>query len=82
MGEFGGKEKRVMGTFVLMVGAGIVLESPIWWAGAVLMVLGAAALVWGGIETRPRAPQPDATAPPVGVRSAATLAGREAENPR
>jgi len=68
MSDFAGKEKRVLGTFVLMIGAGIVLESAAWWVGVLLMTVGAAALVWGGLEARPH-----------GVGSTAAIAAGEAE---
>jgi len=68
MSDFAGKEKRVLGTFVLMIGAGIVLESAAWWAGVLLMTVGAVVLVWGGLEARPHR-----------VDSSAVIARSEAE---
>jgi hypothetical protein len=38
---------RVGGFFVFMVGAGLLLESPAAWAGAVLMAAGAVGFAWG-----------------------------------
>ena len=61
MSDLAGKEKRVMGTFVLMVGSGLVLESPVGWIGAVLMTLGIATMLWGSLEGRPETQQPQAT---------------------
>ena len=52
--ELLGKEKRVLGVFVLMLGAGIVLETSVRWLGAVLLLSGAACLVWGALDLRPR----------------------------
>jgi hypothetical protein len=54
MSEYGGKEKRVLGTFVLMIGSGIVLESAVWWPGVILMALGLGTLLWGGLAARPQ----------------------------
>ncbi len=45
--ELAGKAKRVVGTFVLMVGAGIVLESSAGWAGTMIMLVGMALFIWG-----------------------------------
>jgi threonine/homoserine/homoserine lactone efflux protein len=55
MTELAGKAKRVLGTFVLMVGAGIVLDSSAGWAGTVIMLIGVAFLIWGLAEAWPRA---------------------------
>jgi hypothetical protein len=54
-----GKGKRVVGTFLLMLGAGIVLESSWHWSGGALILGGVAALVRGALAARPRtAPEP------------------------
>jgi len=53
--ELAGKAKRVVGIFVLMVGAGIVLDSSATWAGTVIMLIGMAFFVWGVAEAWPRA---------------------------
>jgi hypothetical protein len=45
-----GKAKRVVGTFVLMVGAGLVLDSWAAWPGTVLMLIGIIVFVWGIVE--------------------------------
>ena len=61
--ELAGKAKRVVGIFVLMAGAGIVLDSSAGWAGTVIMLIGIAFFIWGVAEARPRAtvtlPEPD-----------------------
>ena len=61
-----GKAKRVLGFFVAMLGAGIVLDSPAAWIGAVIMLAGVAFFVWGAAEARQRAtatlPEPDSHA--------------------
>ena len=48
-----GKGKRVAGTFLLMLGAGIVLESTIQWIGGTIMLVAVALLVRGLLEARP-----------------------------
>ena len=57
-----GKGKRVAGTFLLMLGAGIVLESSHRWIGGVVLLAGVVAYVRGLLHIRPRtaaaAPQP------------------------
>jgi hypothetical protein len=53
--ELAGKAKRVVGIFVLMVGAGVVLDSSAAWAGTVIMLIGMAFFIWGVAEARPRA---------------------------
>lgn len=66
--DLAGKAKRVVGTFVLMVGAGVVLDSWAAWAGTVFMLIGMIVFVWGIAEawardtvTRPE-PENHATA--------------------
>jgi len=49
-----GKGKRVTGTFLLMLGAGIVLESSLRWTGGMIMFAGAAAFVRGLLDIRPQ----------------------------
>ncbi|MFQ5666039.1 MAG: hypothetical protein ACE5I7_06360 [Candidatus Binatia bacterium] len=60
-----GKAKRVGGTFVLMIGAGIMLDTHAVWVGVPLMVVGATVFGWGmaalgeddaSAETRERPP--------------------------
>jgi hypothetical protein len=53
--ELAGKAKRVVGTFVLMVGAGIVLDSSAGWAGTITMLIGMALFIRGVVEAWPRA---------------------------
>jgi len=48
--DLAGKAKRVVGTFVLMVGAGGVLDSWAAWAGTVFMLIGMIVFVWGIAE--------------------------------
>ena len=55
MSPLAGKGKRVTGTFLLMLGAGIVLESTVPWLGGALMLAGGAALLRGLLAARPRA---------------------------
>jgi len=50
-----GKAKRVVGIFVLMVGAGIVLDSSAGWVGTVLMLIGIVFFIWGVAEAWQRA---------------------------
>jgi protein-S-isoprenylcysteine O-methyltransferase Ste14 len=61
-----GKAKRVVGFFVAMVGAGIVLDSSAGWTGAVIMLAGLALFIWGVAAAKPRAtvtlPEPDSRA--------------------
>jgi hypothetical protein len=49
-----GKGKRVTGTFLLMLGAGVVLESTRRWMGGAIMLAGATAFLRGLLEARPR----------------------------
>ncbi len=49
-----GKAKRVVGVFVFMSGAGIVLDSRAIWVGAAIMLAGVAAFLWGIVHTRVR----------------------------
>jgi hypothetical protein len=48
-----GKVKRVFGIFLLMIGAGVILDSSALWVGATLMSVGLAMLGWGLVEARP-----------------------------
>jgi membrane-bound ClpP family serine protease len=48
-----GKGTRVVGTFLFLLGAGIVLESAHRWMGGTLMLGGIAALVRGALDARP-----------------------------
>ena len=52
MGEPNGKAQRVAGTFVFMIGAGLILDRHALWSGLVVMLIGAAALVWGTVQGR------------------------------
>ncbi len=52
--ELAGKAKRVVGVFVFMSGAGIVLDSRAVWVGAAIMLGGVAAFLWGIADTRVR----------------------------
>lgn len=54
MPDFKGKQRRVLGVFVLMLGAGIVLETSARWLGALVLLSGVAALAWGALDLRPR----------------------------
>ena len=54
MTELAGKGKRVVGTFVLMVGAGVILDSHLFWLGIAIALVGALGLAWGALEARPR----------------------------
>jgi len=56
-----GKGKRVAGTFLLMLGAGIVLESPLQGVGSAILLAGAAFLVRGLLNARPHAAHAPAT---------------------
>jgi len=53
VGDLTGKERRVLGVFILMVGAGIILDSDAVWLGTLGVLAGAALLVWGMIAARP-----------------------------
>jgi hypothetical protein len=48
-----GKLQRVLGTFVYMLGAGIILECSAAWTGAAVMLAGAAAAGWGMLASAP-----------------------------
>jgi len=50
------KGKRVAGVFVLMSGAGLILESSAVTLGAVITVIGTLVFAWGMLEARTRAP--------------------------
>jgi hypothetical protein len=52
--ESAGKAKRVVGTFVFMVGAGIVLDSSAAWPGTVIMLIGMVLFIWGVAAAFPR----------------------------
>ena len=45
--ELADRAKRVVGVFVFMVGAGIVLDSGARWIGTAIMVVGVTAFIWG-----------------------------------
>jgi hypothetical protein len=47
-----GKEKRVIGVFVFMLGAGLFLETRLAWLGTLVMLCGAAVFLWGLIAAR------------------------------
>lgn len=44
-----GKEKRVTGVFVFMLGAGLLLETRAAWLGTLVMLCGATVFLWGMI---------------------------------
>ncbi len=55
-----GKAQRVVGTFVLMIGAGLILDVGLVWGGVPLMLIGGVLFAWGvlrgradGTEVRP-----------------------------
>jgi hypothetical protein len=54
MPDLAGKGKRVVGTFVLMMGAGAIVDAHAMWIGATVMLLGAAAFLQGALEARRR----------------------------
>ena len=45
-----GKGKRVVGTFIVMIGAGMILDAHVLWIGGPVMLAGALLLAWGGVE--------------------------------
>ena len=47
------KARRVAGTFVLMIGAGLILDIRALWIGAPIMAVGAALFAWGFVVPRP-----------------------------
>ena len=53
MRELAGKGKRVIGSFVLMIGAGVILDSHVLWVGVAIMLIGALAFIWGLLAARP-----------------------------
>jgi hypothetical protein len=65
-----GKGKRVMGTFAVMLGAGMILDAQALWIGAPLMLAGALLLAWGGLEIRAAEADTPHTHAEVGVRIA------------
>lgn len=54
--ELAGKAKRVLGMFITMLGSGVILESPAFWAGTLLTLAGLATFIWGLAEARPAMP--------------------------
>jgi hypothetical protein len=58
--DLAGKSQRVIGTFVFMIGAGLVLESHAGWLGTGLMIAGAALVGWGLLAAPPRRVETDA----------------------
>lgn len=52
--ELAGKAKRVVGVFVLMIGAGILLDTHAVWIGLPILAMGVVAFAWGMVETRSR----------------------------
>ena len=55
-----GKEKRVLGVFVLMLGAGLVLETSARWLGGLVLLSGVAVFMWGAIGLRRERARPEA----------------------
>jgi hypothetical protein len=49
-----GKGKRVTGVFILMIGAGLILESSAVRLGSLITLIGTVTFVWGLIEARTR----------------------------
>ena len=54
------KEKRVVGVFVFMLGAGFVIDRQAFGAGALAMLLGAAVFTWGVLLQRQGAAKAEA----------------------
>jgi len=52
--ELARKAKRAIGTFLLLLGAGLILDARAVWLGVPLALLGAALFGWGVVELRPR----------------------------
>lgn len=50
-----GKVKRVLGIFIIMIAAGIILDSPATWVGTAGICVGAIMFAWGMTEAQPRA---------------------------
>jgi hypothetical protein len=65
-----GKGKRVVGTFAVILGAGMILDAQALWLGAPVMGLGVLLLVWGGLEMRSAESDASHAPPDVGVRIA------------
>lgn len=55
-----GKEKRVLGVFVLMLGAGLVLETSARWLGGLVLLSGVAVFMWGASGLRQERTRSDA----------------------
>ena len=51
-----GKAQRVTGTFVLMIGAGIILDAHVTWLGLPLLLLGIVLFAWGMSAARAAEP--------------------------
>ncbi len=51
MAEMAGKGWRVLGYFVWMLGAGIVLDSDAWGIGGALLAVGAGLFVFGAVRS-------------------------------
>lgn len=51
MRELAGKGWRVLGYFVWMLGAGVVLDGNSWWLGAPVLAGGAALFLLGAVQS-------------------------------
>lgn len=49
-----GKARRVAGTFVLMIGAGMIIDVHALWAGVPIMAAGVGLFAWGFVTPRTR----------------------------
>ncbi len=55
-----GKDKRVLGVFVLMLGAGLILETSARWLGSLVVLSGVAVFTWGALGLRRERARPEA----------------------
>jgi len=55
-----GKTKRVTGTFIFMIGAGMILDLQALRAGGLLLIAGSVTFAWGLLQPRTEEPIPTA----------------------
>jgi hypothetical protein len=55
-GSIAAREKRGLGVFVLLLGAGLILDAASVWTGSLLMVFGLIVFAWG-MSQSDRAPE-------------------------
>ena len=53
--ELAAKGRRVIGTFVAMLGAGMIVDAHVMWIGVPVMLIGAVLVAWGLVAPRAHA---------------------------